>query len=218
MTELQLTVTQLPILKATDGRWAPRRLYAEGNLGLLELPRVSISGPRWASMKGLERTEELARRLAEAGVAVVSGLAKGIDAAAHWAAIRAGGTTIAVLGTPLDEVSPRRNEALQRVIAREHLVVSQFAPGSDVTSWNFTQRNRTIALMSHACVITDACATSRGTQVQGWEALRLGRPLFIAADVIADAALAWPRRMCRKGARVLTDKRFAELLEAAGAA
>ena len=96
-----------------------------------------------------------------------------MDTAAHWAAINAKGKTIAVLGTPLDEVSPRRNEGLQELIAREHLAVTQFAPGSEVTRVNFAQRNRTTALLSHVCVITDARTDSGGTQLQGREALRV---------------------------------------------
>jgi DNA processing protein len=135
-------------------------------------------------------------------VVVVSGLALGVDTLAHSQTIELGGRTIAVLGTPLDQVFPRQNEALQRFISREHLVVSEFAPGVVVSRGNFPRRNRTMALIADASVIIEA-GDGSGTLSQGWEALRLGRPLFLLQSLL-EADLKWPREMLDYGASVLT--------------
>ena len=100
---------------------------------------------------------------------VVSGLACGIDTAAHTAAIESGGKTIAVLGTPLDDTYPQENQALQSLIMAQHLAVSQFAPGAGTQPKNFPVRNRTMALLTDATVIVEAGEKS-GTVHQGWEA------------------------------------------------
>jgi hypothetical protein len=112
--------------------------------------RVSIVGSRKASPEGLRRASKLAGLLAGRGIVIVSGLAEGIDTAAHTAAIHRGGRTIAVLGTPLDQVFPRQNAALQDQIMRDHLAVSQFPAGNPIQRKNFPLRNRTMALISDA--------------------------------------------------------------------
>ncbi len=182
---------------------APAVLYAAGHRDwLLEaVPRVSIVGARQASPDGLRRATKLATQLVEQGVTIVSGLAKGIDAAAHVAALEREGRTIAVIGTPLTEVYPREHRALQARLATEHLVLSQFPPNSPVQRHNFPLRNRTMALISHASVIVEATESS-GSLSQGWEALRLGRPLFLARSVF-DQGLQWPEQMMAYGAMVL---------------
>jgi DNA processing protein len=133
---------------------------------------------------------------------VVSGLARGIDTVADSAAINAGGRTVAVLGTSLDVTYPKENAPLQHRIMAEHLAVSQFAPGEPIRRTNFPRRNRTMALLSHATVIVEA-AEGSGTLWQGWEALRLGRPLFIPRSVAERKDLRWPREMLKYGAEVL---------------
>lgn len=95
--------------------------------------------------QGLSRARSLTRALVRHDMVVVSGLAEGIDGAAHAAAMAAGGRTIAVLGTPVDQCYPKQNEALQQTIGREHLLVSQFPPGSVMTPRNFPTRYRTLA-------------------------------------------------------------------------
>jgi DNA processing protein len=142
---------------------------------------------------------------------VVSGLAAGIDRAAHEAAIEAGGRTIAVIGTPLDEIYPKANAGLQARIAREHLLVSQFAPGYPVTPKNFPIRNRTMALLADATVIVEAGEKS-GTVGQGWEALRLGRRLFLLESVVTDSNLSWPKELIAYGAEVLARENLDEAL------
>jgi len=154
--------------------------------------RVAIVGSRKASEPGLRRTQKPARLLVQRGVVVVSGLAEGIDTEAHVATIESGARTIAVLGTPLGRTFPSQNRALQERIPREHLAVSQFAPGSTWDKRSFPIRNRTMALLSDVTVIVEAYESS-GTIHQGWEALRLGRPLFILESQ-HQAARGSPRR------------------------
>src|SRR5215470_13020401 len=104
------------------------RLFTSGDVTLLDRPSVAIVGSRAATPAGLAIARQFARDLAEQGTVVVSGLAKGIDAAAHRAAIDSGGRTLAVVGTPLERVYPAENASLQEEIYREHLLVSPFAP------------------------------------------------------------------------------------------
>jgi DNA processing protein len=135
-------------------------------------------------------------------VVVVSGLARGIDAAAHRAALDGGGRTIAVLGTSLDDVYPRDHARLQAEIGANHLLVSQFVPGTRTQRHHFPLRNRTMALIVHASVIVEA-GESSGALSQGWEALRLGRPLFLMRSLVERTDLAWPHTMLDYGAAVL---------------
>jgi DNA processing protein len=192
-------------LNAVEQRNAPRVLFVTGDRTLLRRgPRVSIVGARKATEDALRRAARLSRALVEHGVTVVSGLAAGVDTAAHTATIEADGRTIAVLGTNLDEVFPRENAELQAAIAREHLLVSQFPSGYPTRRQNFPMRNRTMALLVDASVIVEAGPTS-GSLSQGWEALRLGRTLFIMRSVVENTALTWPEQMLDYGAYVLTD-------------
>lgn len=192
-------------LNEVESKFAPRLLYARGHDELLRIGRrVSIVGSRQASELGQRRAARLARILSEHGITVVSGLALGIDTAAHRAAIQHGGRTIAVIGTPLDEAYPKENADLQAQIAREHLLVSQFAPSQPVQKQNFILRNRTMALVSDASVIVEAGEGS-GSLSQGWEALRLGRPLFLMKNIVEDARLRWPSEMLDYGAYVLSE-------------
>lgn len=191
---------------------APARLFVAGDTSLLKLgTRVSIVGSRKPSDLGLRRAQRLAKILAKQGITVVSGLAAGIDTAAHEATIEAGGRTIAVLGTPLDQTYPAANRSLQQRITREHLAVSQFPSGSAVQRSNFPRRNRTMALISDATVIVEAAETS-GSLSQGWEALRLGRPLFITKALAENPDLKWPAQLQLYGASILGEPD--DLLEA----
>ena len=183
---------------------APKTLYVCGDESLLNRgPRVAIVGSRSASPDGLRRASVLATFLAERDIVVVSGLAAGIDTAAHLGAMDAGGHTIAVLGTSLDQSYPPENAALQARIAADHLLVSQFASGSRVSPKHFPMRNRTMALLTDATVIVEAGERS-GTRHQGWEALRLGRLVFLLESVVKDTSLTWPAEMIKFGAQILT--------------
>lgn len=191
-------------LNEVELKHAPRFLYAAGTVALCrDFARVSVIGTREVSAVGLKRTRDLVRMLVDRGVAVVSGLARGVDTCAHRTAIDAGGKTIAVIGTPLDQFYPKENADLQRTLMDEYLVISQFPKGTPAERKNFAIRNRTMALVSHATVIVEA-GESSGTLYQGWEALRLGRPLFLLESLAKRPELKWPREMIGYGAQVLT--------------
>jgi DNA processing protein len=209
--------TDIAILAREDAFWppltgaaltrAPERLYAAGDVALLRAPlRVSIVGQRDASEEGCRRAAKLARLLAGAGAVVVSGLARGIDHAAHLGAIEAGGATIAVIGLPLDQCYPPEHARLQEQIYQGHLLVSQFASGVRTHPSFFPARNRTMAMLSHASVIVEAGDTS-GSLSQAAETQRLGRPLFIMRNVVENKSLTWPRSFLDHGAIVLDDAR-----------
>jgi len=200
-------------LNDVERKFAPARLYAAGDHGILQAgPRVSVIGSRKASPTGLSHAGQIAETLVARGMVIVSGLAEGIDTVAHQAALSRGGKTIAVLGTPLDQCYPAQNRQLQDRIMREQLAISQFAPGSVVGKGNFPMRNRTMALISHASIIVEAGDTS-GSLHQGWEALRLGRPLVILSAVAEDARLTWPAKMVEYGALVLPPTQLDDVLD-----
>ena len=144
-------------------------------------------------------------------IVVVSGLAQGIDTAAHRAAIEHEGRTIAVLGTAVDAVYPRSNKDLQRKIALEHAAVSQFPIGSPTRRHNFPMRNRTMALISDATVIV-AAGEHSGTIHQGWEALRLGRDLLLLESLV-DRGVSWTVDLMNYGADVLRDDNLESWLD-----
>ncbi|HEU4586027.1 MAG TPA: DNA-processing protein DprA, partial [Gemmatimonadaceae bacterium] len=134
----------------------PPALYCIGDVSLLSRPSVAIVGTRRATAYGERVTRELAGSLARGGAVVVSGLARGIDAAAHRAALEAGGLTVAVLGTGVDVSYPLSNRALQAEIAERGLLVSEEPPGSHATTSSFPKRNRIIAAITKATIIVEA--------------------------------------------------------------
>ncbi len=191
-------------LNDVEEKFAPKRLYVTGVMEIpLPTPRAAIVGSRKASQEALKVAGDIAKTLVKKGVIIVSGLAEGIDTIAHTTAIKEGGHTIAVLGTPLDHVYPRSNFELQEVIKRHHLVISQFPLGQQTQRKNFVLRNRTMALISNTTIIVEAKDDS-GSLHQGWEALRLGRPLLIWKSVLDDRLLKVPRRMLDYGAMKLS--------------
>jgi DNA processing protein len=181
----------------------PAPMFLRGDIGLLRgSRRVSVVGSRDVSPNGIRRARRLARELAASKIIVVSGLAEGVDTAAHQAAIDHGGRTIAVIGTPIDVAYPRSNAQLQRRIGEAHLLVSQFGPGSKTTPANFVARNRTMALLSHASVVVE-CNDRSGTLSHASAALRLGHPVFLLRSAAENPDVAWPSRLIAEGAIVL---------------
>jgi DNA processing protein len=198
-------------LNDIEAKYAPKILFVSGSIDIpLPGPRVSIVGTRQASSQGLETARRLASELGRQGIVIVSGLARGIDTAAHTAAIESRGKTIAVLGTPLDRCYPPENCELQKIMMREQMVISQYPSGHITKPRDFVLRNRTMALVSDASIIVEA-GESSGALSQGWETLRLGRPLFISKEIFAKS-LSWPKEMIKYGARKLES--VDELLEA----
>ena len=191
-------------LNDVERKNAPQSLHVAGDADLLRAGRrVSVVGSRRLSDAGLNRARNLVKELVRRRIIVVSGLAAGVDTAAHTAAIEFGGRTVAVLGTPLDAFYPSENRALQLQIMSSHAAVSQFPSGYPPMPGNFPMRNRTMALLTDATVIVEASEKS-GTRHQGWEALRLGRDVFILHNVASDPELSWPAEMMSYGAQALT--------------
>lgn len=188
-----------------DATYPVELLYFRGNWALASTPAVAVVGTRKPSGDAIERTRFLAKKLVEDGYTVVSGLAEGIDTAAHGAAVEAGGQTIAVIGTPLNHVYPKSNAALQERIAREFLLISQVpverydAQSYKTNRFFFPERNKTMAALTEATVIVEAGETS-GTLVQAREALRQGRKLFIMNSCFERGDLTWPARFEKEGA------------------
>lgn len=190
------------------------QVWIAGDRSLVRRRAVAVVGTRRVSPDGARRARRLAKELAEAGVVVVSGLAEGVDTEALTAAMEAGGDVIAVIGTPLDRAYPAQNKQLQEAIYRDHLLVSQFAPGSQVFPSHFPMRNRTMAALSDATVIIEASDTS-GTLHQATECGRLGRWLFIARSVVDDPRLSWPAKF-RGGAKTRVLENTSDVLAAIG--
>jgi DNA protecting protein DprA len=191
-----LDARQLDLLQSERGR-GDVRIYYSGDITLLSKRCVSIVGTRDVSDIGRARASRLAKELSSAGVVVVSGLARGVDRAAHIGAIENGGSTIAVIGTPLNKAYPAENADLQEEIYRRHLLVSPFREGETTFKSNFPKRNRVMAALSDATVIVEASDTS-GTLHQAAECQRLGRWLFILKSVVDDPKLKWPTRFLGK--------------------
>lgn len=196
-----LTVSQLlGELNPQEQKVAPPRLFVAGDPDIVRYTgKVSVVGSREASPDGLDVADRVARLLVDLDLTVVSGLARGIDTAAHKAALRAKGRTVAVIGTGLDRAYPKENAKLQQWIAEHHAVVSQFEVGRRVERGAFPRRNITMALLSDATVIIEASEES-GTRHQGWAAIRLGRPVFLSESVAS--SVSWAPEMASYGAMV----------------
>ncbi len=190
-------------LNEVESKNAPDELFHSGDTSLLtEGQRVAIVGSRKATPEGIKRAQEFTKALVEHGTIIGSGLAEGIDTVAHETAIMMGGKTIAVLGTPLSKAYPRKNKELLEIIKRDHLAISQFPEGYPAKRDNFPRRNRTMALISDATVVVEAGENS-GTRHQGWEAIRLGRLVYIMQNVAQNPSLVWPQEMIAYGAQEL---------------
>lgn len=180
-------------------------LYVQGDWGLTSQRGVAVVGTRKPSAEGVIRAQTLARHLVKDGFVVISGLAEGIDTAAHKAAIEAGGKTIAVIGTPLNRNYPKSNAALQKQIARDFLLVSQVpveryeSQPPTVNRMFFPERNKTMSALSEATVIVEAGETS-GTLIQAREALKQGRKVLILNNLFERGDLSWPQRFVEQGA------------------
>ena len=138
----------------------PTCIWTRGDRALFSATAVAVIGARAASSEGLIAASEIAFDLARAGIVVVSGLARGIDAAAHRGALDAGGKTIAVLGTGIDRVYPAENDLLHQEIASSGLLITELAPGTPPLEWHFPRRNRIISGLSRAVVVVEARDTA----------------------------------------------------------
>ncbi|HKR66881.1 MAG TPA: DNA-processing protein DprA [Thermoanaerobaculia bacterium] len=182
----------------------PLVLHFLGDVSLLARPAIAIVGSRRASPYGVNAAQHLARALAPAGLAIVSGLARGIDAAAHHAALDAHGKTIAVLGTGIDVLYPRSNARLFRRIEKEGLIVSEFPPGTPPKPEHFPIRNRVISGLAHGTVIVEATCRS-GSLITARMAAEQGREVFAVPGSIFSAGSEGAHRLVQYGAKLVHD-------------
>ena len=161
----------------------PPALFIRGRLDEADQRSVAVVGTRRASASGLEQAALIARDLVNSSYVVVSGLAAGIDTAAHTAALGAGGRTVAVIGTGLRHVFPKSNAELQSQLGESHAVISQFWPGQEPRPWTFPQRNAVMSGFARATVVVEASHTS-GARMQARLALEHGRPVFLLRSLL----------------------------------
>lgn len=191
-----------PLLRRTAD--PPARLFTLGDRALLGTPAVAVVGSRRASPYGVNVASRIARELASAGITVVSGLASGIDAAAHLAALDAGGPTIAVLGTGIDIAYPRGNRTLQQRIAAHGLLLSEFDDGTTPRPQNFPVRNRIIAGIALGVVVIEAGERS-GSLITARLASEEGREVFAVPGSVFSPATKGTHRLIQDGAKLLHD-------------
>jgi len=183
----------------------PPGLFLRGHadLELLSRPAVAIVGARACSGYGASAARTLARDVARAGLVVVSGLARGIDAEAHRGALEAGGHTIAVLGCGIDRDYPAAHAELARRIAAAGLIVAEYAPGVEPAPWRFPARNRIVAGLAAATAVVEARERS-GALITADLALEEGREVFAVPGEITSALSAGTNALLKLGASPLT--------------
>lgn len=191
----------------------PVLLYVKGRVDLLNRPALAIVGSRNATKQGEANAEAFAATLAAAGLTVVSGLALGIDAAAHRGALSLkedGGSTIAFIGTGADRIYPARNEALTRDIAARGCVVSEFPLGTAALPGNFPRRNRLIAGVALGCLVVEAAEKS-GSLITARLAAEAGREVFAIPGSIHSPLAKGCHQLIRQGAKLV--ERAEDILE-----
>jgi DNA processing protein len=189
----------------------PLLLYIRGRIDLLARPALAIVGSRNATLQGKANAAAFAGALSSAGVCVVSGLALGIDAAAHEGALRDAGSTIAVVGTGADLFYPARNRALAERIANAGCIVSEYALGTPPNSGNFPRRNRIISGLSCGVLVVEAAAQS-GSLITARVAAEQGREVFALPGSIHAPLAKGCHQLIRDGARLV--ETVNEILEA----
>jgi DNA processing protein len=194
-----------------DAADPPLLLFALGRLELLEAPAVAIVGSRHPSGQGQENAQAFAKALSEAGVTVVSGLALGVDGAAHEGALEGRlaatlpgrpGSTIAVVGTGLDRVYPKAHQALARRIAEQGLLLSEFALGTPPLSPNFPKRNRIVAALSRGTLVVEAAVQS-GSLITARLAAEIGREVLAIPGSIHSPQSRGCHALIKQGAKLV---------------
>lgn len=189
-----------PQLAAVPG--CPSPLYVKGNPAILAMPQLAIVGSRAATAAGRETAFEFASALAAAGLTITSGMAIGIDAAAHRGALAAGGKTIAVCGTGLDRVYPAEHEQLAAEIAADGALVSEFPPGVPPLAGNFPQRNRVMSGLALGVLVVEAAARS-GSLITARHAGEQGREVLAVPGSIHNALARGCHRLIKDGAALV---------------
>lgn len=190
----------------------PRPLYYRGDLAIAEMPSIAVVGSRKATGYGMAVAKELAARAASLGVAVISGLARGADSAAHRGALQANGPTIAVLGNGLDVYYPRENRKLQDEIAAGGLLISEYGPGVQAVSYHFPERNRLIAALADAVIVVEA-ETRSGSLITAEAAMEMGKEVYAVPGNITSPLSVGTNKLIRENARplVLLDDVFTDM-------
>lgn len=182
----------------------PKTLYIRGKLPDERKISVAVVGSRRPTPYGTEVTQRLAGELASRGIVIISGLALGIDAIAHRAALDVGGTTIAVLGSGVEDITPRTNTRLgQEIIDKGGAIISEYAPYSTVYASHFVERNRIVSGLADAVIVTEAALHS-GTMSTVGHALDQGREVFAVPGPITSPMSAGCNAMIRSGAHIVT--------------
>ncbi|MGE0864705.1 MAG: DNA-processing protein DprA [Vicinamibacterales bacterium] len=180
----------------------PKVLWIRGDPSICNRTVVAVVGARRASREGVAAAEAIAGDLARAGIVIASGLARGIDAAAHAGALDAGGTTIAVLGTGIDCVYPPENEALFERIARSGLLMTEFPPGEPPYPGNFPKRNRIISGLSRAVLVVEAAEKS-GSLITARLAAEQGRDVMAMPGLTAGGRNRGAHALLKDGAKLV---------------
>jgi DNA processing protein len=187
-------------LRQVEG--APLALFVVGDPELLALPQLAIVGSRNPTPAGLENAKAFAENLAAAGLVITSGLALGIDAAAHEGALAGKGLTLAICGTGLDRVYPARHRDLAHAIAQHGALVSEFPPGTPPLAANFPRRNRLISGLSLGVLVVEAALQS-GSLITARLATSQGREVFAIPGSIHNPLARGCHRLLREGAKLV---------------
>jgi DNA processing protein len=196
----------------------PLMLYVQGRVEALSAPSLAVVGSRKPTAQGLDNARAFAAGLGQRGCAIVSGLALGIDAAAHEGALASGAQTIAVVGTGLDRCYPARHAALAQRIAAQGALVSEYAPGTPPLAENFPQRNRIIAALSRGTLVVEAALRS-GSLITARLALEAGRDVYAIPGSIHAAQSRGCHLLIKQGAKLVeSPEDVLEELQGAGGA
>ena len=182
----------------------PPILYLKGRRELLGKPGLAVVGSRNATPSGLQNAEGFARNLSEAGFTIISGMALGIDAAAHRGGLAGGGSSIAVVGTGLDLVYPARNKALAHELAERGLLISEFALGTPALAKNFPRRNRIISGLSRGVLVVEAALAS-GSLITARQAGEQGREVFAIPGSIHSPFSKGCHQLIKQGAKLVDE-------------
>ena len=179
----------------------PALFFYQGNIDLLELPKVAVVGSRDSSKLGNQSVQKIIKELNNELI-IVSGLARGIDTAAHMAALQNGGKTIAVIGTGLDVFYPKANKKLQSYIGKNHLVLSEYGPGEQPLKFHFPERNRIIAGLCRGVIVAEAKMRS-GSLITCERAMEEGRDVFAIPGSILDGKSDGCHHLIQEGAKCI---------------
>lgn len=180
----------------------PILLYVRGDISLLNTPQLAVVGSRHASRQGLQIAQDFSQYLSGVGLAITSGLAHGIDAAAHRGGLQGIGKTLAVIGTGIDRIYPAANQALAREIAEQGAIVSEYPLQTRPLAQNFPRRNRIISGMAVGCLVVEAALKS-GSLITARQAMEQGREVFAIPGSINNSLAKGCHQLIKQGAKLV---------------